>query len=419
MEKYKNKLISLLRWSERYTKTDMVYLVKGGSWLGLGQIVSMAAVFLTTIAFANLLPPEIYGTYKYILSITGLILISTLNGIDSAIIQSVARGFEGTLSSGLKTKVKWGVLGSLASLIIAGYYYTQGNMELALAFCIVAILAPFSESLDIYNSFLMGKKLFDVQTKYNVIRKVIVILVLVGILFVTDNIFIILIAYFLTLTVPTGFFLWQTYKKHQTNREKDPEAIAYGKHLSAINVFGVIVAELDKILIFHYLGAVDLAIYALSVAPIDQIKGTFKNLDTLALPQFSNRSAEEIKKSIWHKVGIITLLSAAVVLIYIVLAPWFFELFFPKYLASIKYSQVLALSLIPIIIASLLYTVLQSQKDTPGIYKYNIYTNIFNIVVLVPLVYCAGIWGAIIARIITRIFTFSISIFLTNKVNPS
>ncbi|MBN2094115.1 MAG: oligosaccharide flippase family protein [Candidatus Zambryskibacteria bacterium] len=415
MEKLKNKIILLLHWSEKYTKTDMVYLVKGGSWLGLGQIVSTAAAFFTSVAFANLLPPETYGVYKYVLSITGILLVTTLLGMDLAVIQSTARGFGGTLITGVKKRMKWGTLGTIISLLIAGYYYFQGNTELALAFCIVSVFMPFSESFDMYNAFLTGKKLFGSQTRYNIVRKVVSLIAIVGTLFVTQNILVVLLVYFIALTIPAGFFLWQTVKKHLFNRKNDPKAVNYGKHLSVVYVIGLLLGELDKILVFHYLGAINLAVYALAVAPTDQIKGILKNVNALAMPRFSNRTPEEIRRTLWHKVLILALVITIMVLGYIFLAPIFFKIFFPKYLTSIPYSQILSISLIPAVLSSFIYTILEAQKDKAGIYKYNIYFNTFGIVILIPLIYFFGIWGAVISRIIGRFFSLGLSIILLKR----
>ena len=47
IDKIKNKTYKLLRKSEKYTKTDMVYLTKGGFWLTLGQIISSTSAFLS------------------------------------------------------------------------------------------------------------------------------------------------------------------------------------------------------------------------------------------------------------------------------------------------------------------------------------------------------------------------------------
>ena len=105
-----NKIYKILRYSEKYTKTDMVYLAKGEFWLVSGQIISSAATFLLAIAFANLLPKETYGIYKYVLSIFGLLAISTLRGVEAALSQAVAKNYDGDFLVILKTKMKYGTV---------------------------------------------------------------------------------------------------------------------------------------------------------------------------------------------------------------------------------------------------------------------------------------------------------------------
>ena len=130
----KQKLYNLLRRSEKYTKTDMVYLFKGGSWLTLGNIISSVSALLLTIAFANLITKETFGSYKYILSFVGILSIPTLFGMGTAVVRAVARGHEGSLISALKMKIRWGFWGSLIGILLSGYYYFQGNGILAIAF---------------------------------------------------------------------------------------------------------------------------------------------------------------------------------------------------------------------------------------------------------------------------------------------
>src|SRR5690606_14131318 len=66
-------LIHWLRQSEKYTKVDMVYLASGNFWLTTNRVVGIGTGFMLTLAFANLLPPEIFGQYKYILALAGII----------------------------------------------------------------------------------------------------------------------------------------------------------------------------------------------------------------------------------------------------------------------------------------------------------------------------------------------------------
>src|SRR5688572_902048 len=120
----------VLRWSEKYLKTDMVYLAKGGFWLTLGQAVSSAAGVLLIIGFANLLPKEAYGTYKYVLSIAGVLAAFSLTGMSVAVTQAVARGMDGMLRVAAKIQLRWGLLVTLAASAFGIYYLANGNREL-------------------------------------------------------------------------------------------------------------------------------------------------------------------------------------------------------------------------------------------------------------------------------------------------
>lgn len=406
-----------LKWLEYYTKTDMLYLAKGGFWLSVGQFVASGSAFVTSLVFANLLLPETYGIYKYVLSIYGLLSISTLSGMDSAVTQAVARNYEGTLTPAVKEKMKWGLIGSIFSVLISIYYFTQGNITLAISFSVVAIFIPFIESFDMYNSLLWGKKLFSIQVNYNVIKKLMLLVAIILTVFLTNNIYVILFVYFVFTAVPSAFLYYRTKKYHQENTNIDPEAIGYGKHLSLAYVISTALSELDKILVFQYVGAVDLAIYTLATAPTDQIKGLFKNINSLAMPKFSERTPEEIKKTIWHKVRILSISMGLIVVAYIVIAPYFFGFFFPKYLSSIKYSQILSISLIPVVISGFIYTALEAQKAKKEIYQYNFYGNIFGIIILFPLVYYFGIWGAVSSRVITRSFSLGVASILVKRIS--
>ena len=112
----KQKLYNTLRRSEHWTHTDMVYIAKGGAWLTAARIVASISSFLMVIAFANLLTKEAYGLYQYVLSIVGILSISTLGGINTALTQAMARGYEGSIIPALKTRIHWGVIGGIGSI---------------------------------------------------------------------------------------------------------------------------------------------------------------------------------------------------------------------------------------------------------------------------------------------------------------
>ena len=411
----KQRIYHFLRKSEEYTKTDMVYLVKGGSWLTLGQMVSAICSFLLALAFANLLPKETYGIYKYVLSMASLLAISTLPGIDTAIIQAISRGYEGSLIKGLKTKICWGILGGLASLGLAGYYYFNGNTTLTISFLVIAAFLPLMDSFNIYRAVLSGRKLFNIQVKYSILIRFFSVAALIIALSLTKNLFLILFIYFLSYTLFRFIFLITTLKKFSLNTKEDPRTISYGKHLTIMGIINTLANYLDKILIFHYLGAAQLAIYSFAVIPPEQLKSFLKNIRTLALPKLSVRPKAEIKATIFSKMFKFALFITVGTVIYIFLAPTFYRVLFPQYIESILYSQILSISLIAVVVA-LPNVALQAKIAKKQLYQLNICTSFIRIGLLFLFIHIYGLLGIILARVIGRFINLTITCWLVKKI---
>jgi len=388
---------------------------KYGAWLTLGQMVSVLAALLLSVAFANLLPKDTFGLYRYVLSVVGLLTIPTLSGMNTAVIQAVARRHEGVVLSALKTKIRWGLLGGLASIFLSGYYYFSNNPTLTICFLIAAVFLPFMDSFTLYGAFLEGKKLFDISTKYKIFTQIVSVVTLIITLFLTKDIFFVLFAYFIPYTLFRFVFLKITLKKFFPNQQKDPQTIPYGKHLSLISVIGAIGNYLDKILVFHYLGAAELAIYSFAIAPPEQIKGLIKSVQSLILPKFSQRTKKEIKTTLLSKTLRFGLFIALITAIYIFLAPYLYGILFPQYSQSIFYSQLFSISLITAI-SILPVTVLQSQMAKKQLYQLNIYSPLLQIILLFLFIHFYGLLGIILARVIWRFANLVIAYWIIKKI---
>ena len=415
ISKTKNWLYQFLRKTQKYTKTDNVYLAKGGFWLTAGQIISASAGFLLAIAFANLLDPTTYGNYKYILSLMGILGIFCLPGIGTAITQAVARGLEGDFTKGFKLKLKWGLLGSLSAICLGIYYWIQGNTNLPIPLFLIAIFLPLMQASQIYGSLLIGRKFFSSQARYSSISRILSVSAIIIALFLTKNLTWLIAIYLISNTALNLFFYLLVKSKFKPNKKQDSETLAYGKHLSLMGVIGIIANSIDKILIFHYLGAIDLAIYAFAIAPPEQIKGVFKNIHSLAFPKFSQRTTKEIKKTIFKKMAKFFLILLPIVGFYILIAPFIYKIFFPQYLDSIFYSQIFALSLLssPAVLAT---SALQSQKAQKTLYQLNICVPAIQIIILFISIYFWGLFGLIIGKIIARFLSALIIVWKTKKM---
>jgi len=415
INKTKNFIYNLLRKSQKFTGTDNIYIAKYGSYLMIGNIISMAAAFLLSIAFARFLPKEIYGQYGYILSIMAILAIFSLQGMNTAIIQGVAKGFEGVLKKGFKTKLKWSLLGSLTSIGVAMYFWLQGNIEFTFSFLIIAAFLPLFKSGGIYQSYLDGKKMFGKKVSYTVLTQLLSTAFLILTLFLTTNLIILILVYFLSYSILRIFFLFYTIKKIKPNKVDSPETISYGKHLSLIGALNIISQQIDKVLLFSFLGPIQLAIYSFATLPIQYIRTPLQNIQELALPKLSVRSGQEIKKTLPKKLLKTTVLIILGIGIYIILAPYFYKIFYPQYMDSVLYSRLFAFTLL-VFPMSMMMLALQAKMKTKELYKINIIRPIIQIIFLLILTPLYGILGVILATLLSHIFYFFLAWYFFKRI---
>ncbi len=419
INKIKNRIYNILRQSEKYTQTDMVYLAKGGFWLTLGYGTNILKGLILSILMANLLAKESYGYYRYILSIFSLVGIFSIGGMSTAITQSVARNLDGIFKQAIKIILKWSLLGSVALLVISAYYFNKHNLNFTWIFIFLALLFPWYSISSYYGAILSGKKRFDVQTKYFTIYSLITSIVIITTILLTSNVFWIIFAFILSDGIVGGFFTYRASKKYLLNDKVDPDSLNYGVKLSLIGIIGLIAQNIDKVILPILLGFQELAVYSIALVVPEQIKVWFNNFGTLALPKFSeHKPSKEIKEKIIKASFKAMILVFLIIIIYWISATWIFNLIYPKYTEAIIYSKVLSLSLLAIP-SFLINNFFKGNKRSDIILKENIFYSSLQILSVIIFTYFFGLWGLVFARTITRLFTFVYDIYLLKKMPTS
>ncbi len=405
----KQEICNSLRKSEKYFKTDMIYLAKGGSWMAIGTVTSGLIALATSVAFANLLPKESYGAFQYILGVMGIFGIMVLSGIDTAVARSVAQGKEGSLMQALITKIRWGIIGGAASGIAGVYYYLQGNHLLGGAFLIAMFFIPLWEAPSLYLNYLQGKKRFDLAVTYETINQFVAAIVMIACLWLTDNILIILTAYLLSWGLMRVISFFIVMRQLPPNDTQDPELIGYGKHLTLMSAVGDISSNIDRVLLWHFLGPAQVAVYIFAQAIPMRISGIVKSINRLAFPKMVMMDPSLLQKTILRKVLLLSVPSALLALLYVALAPLFFSIFFPKYMEAVFFSQLAA---IPIVLQpfSLLASSFTAQGKKRALYLYNFGMPVIRVLfflLLIPTFHLLGAFLALIAiKIADAVFLF-------------
>jgi O-antigen/teichoic acid export membrane protein len=398
----RNCLARILRKSEKYTGTDMVYLTKNIGWISLGNGISSLASLALLYVFGNFISQNDYGTYQYVLSIIGILSISTMPGMNTALTTAIAQNHEGTLKEGLKTRIRWGLLACIASIGIASYYFINDNLILAMSFLGVSIFLPFMDSFSVFISYIEGKKQFKKSAKYAIIISTLRVVSLVGCILLTKNIVLIILVYIISTTILRGAVLFFILKKNKLNTTVDHEAITYGKHLSFMRAFANGIVSLDNILLFHYLGAAQLAIYSFAKVPVTKIIGAVTPITSLAYPKFSETPKNVLKKTLPKKLFLLMLLMVVITAAYLLLAPFLFSIVLPNYMDSVFYSQLFALALL-FIPQKFIVSVLTAHKQQKALYILNTVNPVVRVLLLILLLPLFGITGVIISFLISLV----------------
>ncbi len=400
----KDKTYRLLRSSERYIKTDMVYLASGGFWSTLAQVVTAVLVLSFAMIVSRYLPKAVYGEYKYVLATLSLIGTLSLSGLGTAVFQSVARGYDGALQEGFWANIRWSVLVFLGALGVASYYFFQGNYTLGLSFLIGGSLSPFLASANFASGFLQAKKDFRRAAIYfSVIENLAAIGALIVTALLTSSVLALVTVYFLGNTLTTLWIYRRVTRLYQPDPDKkDPGTLTYGKHLSLMSILSGVAGNIDQVLLFHFVGPAQLATYNFAIAIPDQAKGPLKSLNTMVQAKFVNRSDSEIRAGMRSKVLVLLLTTITVIVAYVFIAPYLYATLFPKYADAAFYSSLYILSLISVVVGPA-GSYLVAKKRVREQYILNVGGSLLQIVLMTVGVIWAGLLGLVLARVATRL----------------
>jgi len=401
MNGLRNLVYRFLRQGESVVGTDMIYLAKGGSWLVFGQAIATLAGFFISIAFANLISKESFGIYKFVLSMAGIVGAFGLTGLGVAVTQSVAKGFE-VLSRGFRHNLKWSLGIFLGGIALFAYYLVKDNLLLSTSFLLMSISLPVTTSATLYGAYLLGKKDFRRNSLFGIISNLIPAAAILMAIIFTKNIWVIIFTYF-SITALTTYYLYRRTLViyGDRNRTDDPRFLSYGKHLSAMDVMGKVASYFDKILIFHYLGAAPLAIYAFAIAPVEQLQSGKKILSTLILPKISGRSFEELQKTTPRKSLALVLYALTLAGLWVLVAPYFYKLLYPQYLDSVFYSQIYSLTLLAVA-GTLFNETLVAHQKKKELYIHRTIMPIIQLIMFFIMLPLYGLMGLVVTHVIIR-----------------
>jgi len=307
-----------------------------------------------------------------------------------------------------------------------GFVWDTGRVSnrwgvLGWSFVFVALALPFFDTPLIYEHWLRGKEKFRKVSVYRSLTQIIFTIFFgVYIYIFSPPVIWMIFWYLFGFTILRSFFYIKTFgfpnlsfnKVFKTGTKPEKETLAYGKHLSAMNALTIIFLAVDKVVVFHFLGATSLAIYAFALSLPDQIKAALKQIISVAMPKLAERKYEDIKRTALKRLLILLSGVSLMVVVYILLAPLMYGLFFPQYMESVLLSQVVALAIIPNAGVFFVRTIFNAQMKTTLQYIFSIIYPIIQTILLLVGFFIGGMIGMIIGFVIAQYIGLALALQL-------
>lgn len=397
---FENLVVTL----EKIFKVDARYFLKGGFWLSATQGITAALGIITTALLAHHLTENDFGVYRFLIGISIIASAFSLTGIGQAVLQATAKKYYGFYRETLYINLLSNSGVFVTAIIAAIYYLLNSNPTLALGCIGIAALHPFINTIQFVPSFLFGAGRFRDSALAQMIQSLITSVFIISAIFLTTHVIIIFFTYLagnLIAKIATNIY----YKYNNisiTPIEIRKKYVSYAKHISIQNIITTLSSKLDVIVIFTQLSAADLAIYSIATVVPERAKGFLKNLSGLLLPKYVRRDdSKSLKKSIQKRSILLFFLLSAASILYIVTAPYLYQVIFPKYPEAVLYSQLAALSF-PFLILLVPYTFLKSRMDSTSLYRLTIAGALIESALIVTLTLVSGLMGTILAKILYR-----------------
>ena len=397
----KTKMYVLLRKSERYTKLDMLYFASGSFWQTFGQVTSGILSLLLVLLFANVLSKETYGLYRYVLALGGLLNIFTLTGMNQAITQAVAAGKEGVFRTAVRYQLKWNSILMLASLALVGYYAWNGNWPVALSLLILSACTPLTNALNTFGAYLAGKRQFRLDNIFGTLTTLVYVLGTAAAVMLSGQFLWLIAAYALTTLGANALFYYLTVRKFKPPAASLSEAagtLAYGRELTWINLIGPVVAQLDSIILNHFWGPVELAVYSLATAIPNRAVPFMKDWVEIGFPKAAAKTAEELDRVLYQRIFLGLAGGTVIALAYAGTVPLVFTYLLPKYLDAVVFAQLLGIQFIFAMPVRYLGTLLAAQRMSRTMFI----SNGIQAVTRIGLYIVLGIWGGILGLVIAQ-----------------
>lgn len=371
-------------------------IARGFSSLLVLRAVEKLAGFAVVALLFRLLDKEQLAQYGFIQTAVAMCAVFGIPEFQNTVSQSIARGHRGTYRAAMPLALRWSLLGTLILAGLGLWYLVTGQTQLGWGFLITAPLFPALHALNTWKGVLLGEARFSVFSAAeagNAIART--VLIIAALLLFPGNLLAPLVAFFV---VPTLQNLWQTmlsYRRIPLDAPQEPGAISYGLRSNFYSAVGIVVANMDRVLIFTLLSAPLLAVYMAAEKFADLLQSTVQDMAAVlatkfsTIDRYSHRLDDAFMLASWA-IGAFLLLFA-----WLAVPPLTVLIFGESYRQSIIYAQFLVATVAVGNIATLRFRFIRSKLDAAGYRNVLLTGSLGKLAVSLALIPPFGLAGAV------------------------
>ncbi len=387
---------------------DLTYFVKNSAIVTFTYIASVASGLVTGYLVARMFPKEIYGSYRFVLSIIGIVSMVSIPGLASAISRSIARdGKEKTpLRFTMATNIALCVVGVLILWGAIPFLHLWDRQDLWPLFFVGGLLfIPNQVGATFLSGIVTGTEKFSVNLRTTTISSLVVIPSVLLMLWLRPSPVILM---GLMVGLPALLYLLEIRRALPSfpSTEKSWKVTTYGVLLSLNTIPITLATHLDGLLISAFFGLNNLAVFAVAILIPEQVKTWCKYMLPVSYArQAAGDDRADRRAKMTRAVWIGTLIFAVGIGLYVVIAPFVLPWLFPRYLGQMQdvilWSQASAIALITTP-ATLFPQYLEARGMVRDLRNAQWTASITLCALLVWLIPAIGPLGALIARGVYR-----------------
>lgn len=165
-----------LRSLSRKAGIDLSYFIPRSLVVGGRFFATTLLTFLISVIFARLAPREIYGQYQYVLSLTSLLSVLSLPGLNTAALRAFVEGDEGAVAKSVYYSFRASLMAAAALVAIGAWQMLHHQPSLGLAIIVAGLLVPAYYAPNNWYIYYEGKSDFLGST-YRMVTANIILLI--------------------------------------------------------------------------------------------------------------------------------------------------------------------------------------------------------------------------------------------------